>query len=141
MIGSYKITRIASMIRCNHKAIVITKFFNQFRKSFIKIRKRFGISVYISGTCGELYLIHTLLHILQRHIEHTRDIEWRDSIHATRLPFHANQVLDVLFEVTQTVGKGCPGRILSNLSFVYSFIFLFIPWFIKFVQVPSEPLQ
>lgn len=36
------------------------------------------------------HLPHALLKILQWDNEHARDVEWEDSIHATRLTFHAN---------------------------------------------------
>ena len=49
------------------------------------------------------HLLHALLNLFQWNIEHARDVEWGDGIHATRLTFLANQVLDVLFEVSEAV--------------------------------------
>ena len=51
------------------------------------------------------HLLHALLNLFQWDIEHARDVEWGDCIHASRLTFHANQVLDVLFEVSDTIRK------------------------------------
>lgn len=48
---------------------------------------------------------HHPLHLLQRHVQHARDIEGRDDLHAPRLAFHANQILDVLFEIAEAVGE------------------------------------
>ena len=36
------------------------------------------------------HLFHTLLNLFQWNVEHVRDVEWGDSIHATRLTFLAN---------------------------------------------------
>ena len=36
------------------------------------------------------HLLHALVYILQWNVEHARDVEWGDGIHATRLTFHAN---------------------------------------------------
>ena len=36
------------------------------------------------------HLLHTLLNLFQWDIEHARDVEWGDGIHASRLTFLAN---------------------------------------------------
>ena len=59
-----------------------------------------------TNTFLSFHLLHTLLYILQWDIEHARNVERGDGIHAIRLTFHANQVLDVPFEVSEAVGKG-----------------------------------
>ena len=50
-------------------------------------------------------LPHHLLYFFQRHIQHTRDIEGRDDLHAPRLALHANQILDVLSKIAEAVGE------------------------------------
>ena len=52
------------------------------------------------------HLFHALLDFIQWDVEHARNVERGDGIHAIRLTFHANQVLDVPFEVSEAVGKG-----------------------------------
>lgn len=59
----------------------------------------------IIGTLHHSHFPHHLLHLFQWHIQHARDVERCNDLHAPRLAFHANQILDVLFEIAEAVGE------------------------------------
>ena len=58
-----------------------------------------------TNTFLSFHLLHALFYILKWDVEHARDVEWGDGIHATRLTFHANQVLDVLLRSPRLLEK------------------------------------
>lgn len=66
-----------------------------WRVSFFK--KPNNRVILITMICSDIHVLHHFLHFFQRHIQHTRHIKWCNDIHTSRLAFHANQILDVLF--------------------------------------------
>ena len=66
---------------------------------------------------------------------HTRDVEGRDDLHAPRLAFHANQILDVLFEIAEAVGE----RLCSRRSLLLALRLLCPEGIQRLATVLTEP--
>ena len=84
---------------------------------------------------SQSHLPHHLLHILQRHIQHTRDVEGCNDLHAPRLALHTNQILDVLFQITEAVGE----RLCSRRSLLLALRLLGLKGIQRLATVLTKP--
>lgn len=89
----------------------------------------------IIGTLHHSHFPHHLLYLFQRHIQHARDVEGRDDLHASRLAFHANQILDVLFQIAEAVGE----RLCSRRSLLLALHHLGLKGIQRLATVLTKP--
>ena len=103
----YNLHAMSVVLGCHqlHRTKTLLHFYeisNTFLQFFCNHNKLLSKRIIIR-LLDYLQFFHDFLNFFQRDIEHTRYVQRRDCIHTTRPPFHSNEILDILLQVTKRV--------------------------------------